>query len=109
MIRPVEMQMILPQANQVGMQQHNANQQGVVQNTQGAMQLAKEVQQQSETVIPKEDPELMEYRYDAKEKGNNSYEGQQRKRRKKRQETDSEQEEAQKKPENGWVNFDIKV
>lgn len=109
MIRPMEMQMILPQANQVGMQQHTANQHAAVQNAQGATELAKEVKQNSETVIPKEDPELMEYRYDAKEKGNNSYDGQMRKRKRKRKESDSEEESAQKKTEGGWVNFDIKV
>lgn len=109
MIRPVEMQMILPQANQVGMQQHHANQQASVQSAQGTTELAKEAQQNSETVIAKEDPDLMEYRYDAKEKGNNSYDGQFSKRRRKRQQEDSETDEDAKKPEGGWVNFDIRV
>lgn len=109
MIRPVEMQMILPQANQVGMQQHNANQHASVMNAQGDTQLAKEVKQNSETIISKEDPDLMEYRYDAKEKGNNSYDGQFGKRKRKRQEEDSREEKKQKQPEGGWVNFDIKV
>lgn len=108
MIRPVEMQMILPQSNQVGMQQHNADQHAVIQNAQSATQLAKEVKQNSETVIPKEDPDLMEYRYDAKEKGNNSYEGQPRKRKRKEQEPDSE-EGTGEKTEVPWVNFDVKV
>jgi len=71
--------------------------------------LAKEVKQQSETVIPKEDPDLMEYRYDAKEKGNNSYDGQPGKRKKRRQETEAEEKDTRKSPEGGWVNFDIKV
>lgn len=109
MIRPVEMQMILPQANQVGMQQHNQNQHAAVQSAQGATELAKEVKEQSETVIAKEDPDLMEYRYDAKEKGNNSYSGGSGKRRKRRQEADENEEKARKGPEGGWVNFDIKV
>lgn len=108
MIRPVEMQMILPQANQVGMQQHTENQHAAVQNAQGATQLAKEVKQNSETVIPKENPDLMEYRYDAKEKGNNSYEGQSRKRKRKSQDGDS-QESTKENTEIPWVNFDIKV
>ncbi len=109
MIRPVEMQMILPQANQVGIQQHNQNQHAAVQSAQGTTELAKEVKQQSETVIPKEDPDLMEYRYDAKEKGNNSYDGQPGKRKKRRQETEAEEKDTRKSPEGGWVNFDIKV
>ncbi|MBQ8147680.1 MAG: hypothetical protein IJ040_02690 [Lachnospiraceae bacterium] len=110
MIRPVEMQMILPQANQVGMQQHNANQHASVQSAQGANQLAKEVKESAETIIPKEDPDLMEYRYDAKEKGNNTYDEQFLKRRKKREESEAKEKEKQhSKPEGGWVNFDIKV
>lgn len=107
MIRPVDMQMILPQANQVGMQQHNANQHAAVQNAQSATQLAKEVKQNSETIIPKEEPELMEYRYDAKEKGNNSYDGQFAKRRRKKREDDKKNEKEQTGKD--WVNFDIKV
>ena len=75
MIRPVDMQMILPQTNNVSTQQHNANQHAVLQNAQGSAELAKEVRQQSEAVISKEGSELLEYRYDAKEKGNNSYDG----------------------------------
>lgn len=106
MIRPVEMQMILPQTNNVSTQHHNANQHAVLQNAQGSAELAKEVRQQSEAVIPKKDPELMEYRYDAKEKGNNAYEGK-RQKKKKRRETDSEV----KKNQTGgaWINFDIKI
>lgn len=107
MIRPVDMQMILPQANQVGMQQHNANQHAAVQNAQSATQLAKEVKQNSETIIPKEEPELMEYRYDAKEKGNNSYDGQFAKRRRKKRKDDKKNEKKQTGKD--WVNFDIKV
>lgn len=108
MIRPVEMQMILPQTNQVGMQQHTENQHAAVQSAQSTTQLAKEVKQNSETVIPKEDPDLLEYRYDAKEKGNNSYEGQSRKRKRKNQDGDS-QENTKENMEVPWVNFDIKV
>lgn len=108
MIRPVEMQMILPQSNQVGIQQHNADQHAAVQSAQGTTELAKEVKQNSETVIPKEDPDLMEYRYDAKEKGNNSYEGQSRKRKRKNQDSDS-REGTNETTEVIRVNFDVKV
>ena len=110
MIRPVEMQMILPQANQVGMQQHTENQHAALLNAQGTTELSKEVQQHSEMVIHKEDPDLMEYRYDAKERGNNTYDDFYAKKRKKRRASGEEAEEqSQKKPAEGWVNFDIKV
>lgn len=110
MIRPVEMQMILPQANQVGMQQHTENQHAALLNAQGTTELSKEVKQHSEMVIQKEDPELMEYRYDAKNQGNNTYDDFYAKRRKKRRSAEEEPEETeQEKPAQGWVNFDIKV
>lgn len=109
MIRPVEMQMILPQANQVGMQQHTANQHAAVQNAQGTMELAKEVKQNSESVIQKENPDLMEYRYDAKEKGNNTYDDFFAKKRRKKKTTEENEQSEADKPEGGWVNFDIKV
>ena len=50
----------------------------------------------------------MEYRYDAKEKGNNSYEGQKRRRRRGDRKEDS-QEDEKGKTETAWVNFDIKI
>lgn len=106
MIRPVEMQMILPQTNNVSTQQHNANQHAVLQSAQGSAELAKEVRQQSEAVISKDDTDLMEYRYDAKEKGNNSYEGS-RQKKKKRQEEDSKEGGGQ--TGGTWVNFDIRI
>ncbi len=107
MIRPVDMQMILPQTNNVSTQQHNANQHAVLQSAQGSAELAKEVRQQSETVISKDDSELMEYRYDAKEKGSNSYE--EGRRRKKRRNEKEASEEKEEQPGGSWVNFDIKI
>lgn len=106
MIRPVEMQMILPQTNNVSTQQHNVNQHTVLQNAQGSAELAKEIQQQAEAVISKDDTDLLEYRYDAKEKGNNSYEGG-RQKKKKRREDDSKADGGQ--TGGIWVNFDIKI
>lgn len=108
MIRPVEMQMILPQANQVGIQQHNENQHAAVQSAQGTNELAKEVKQSSETVIPKEDPNLLEFGYDAKEKGSNTYDDFFKRRRKKRQEKETSDEEKNKQ-DSTWVNFDIQI
>jgi hypothetical protein len=103
--------MIIPQANQVGIQQHSANQQAAIQSAQGTNELAKEVQQNAETVIPKEDPNLMEFGYDAREKGNNTYDDfflQRRKKRKKQDESE-EQKQGSDKKDRTWVNFDIQV
>ncbi|MBQ8982852.1 MAG: hypothetical protein IJ079_04615 [Lachnospiraceae bacterium] len=110
MIRPVEMQMIIPQANQVGMQQHNVNQHAAIQSAQGTTELEKEVQQNAETVIPKENADMMEFAYDAREQGSNTYDDFYAKRRKKRQE-DSEKSDDKDKKKQGdtWVNFDVQV
>ncbi len=112
MIRPVEMQMILPQANQVGMQQHNENQHAALQNAQGTNELSKTVQQNAETVIAKEDPNLMEFGYDAKEKGSNTYDDffQRRRKQRKMQENAKENtENDSKEHDSTWVNFDIQI
>lgn len=110
MIRPVEMQMILPQANQVGIQQHNENQHAVLQSAQGTNELAKEVQQSAESVIPKEDPNLMEFGYDAKEKGSNTYDDFfQRRRRKRHEQEKAEEKNSNDKQDSTWVNFDIQI
>lgn len=110
MIRPVEMQMIIPQANQVGMQQHNVNQHAAIQSAQGTTELEKEVQQNAETVIPKDNADMMDFGYDAREKGSNTYDDFYAKRRKKRQE-ESEDSGSKDKKKQGetWVNFDIQV
>lgn len=111
MIRPVEMQMILPQVNQVGMQQHTADQHASIQSAQGTNELTKTVEQNAETVIPKEDPSLMEFGYDAREKGKNSYDDFFAKRRKKRheKETAEAEERDRKAKDEKWVNFNIQV
>ena len=110
MIRPVEMQMIIPQANQVGMQQHHAEHHAAVQTAQGTNELEREVKQNAETVIPKENANLTELNYDARDKGSNTYDDFYAKRRKKRQELSEQELAEQKKKEGGtWVNFDIQV
>jgi hypothetical protein len=112
MIRPVEMQMILPQANQVGMQQHNVEQHAALQSSQGTNEFVKEVQEHAETVIPKEDPNLLEFGYDAREKGSNTYDDfflKRRKKRKAQEESKDSKEENNQNQDKAWVNFDIKI
>lgn len=91
MIRPIEMQMLLPQTENVGNTQHFENQRVVNENAFAANQMAKEVQHNSETVIPKDANEFAEYKYDAKEEGNGTY--QNPRKQKRRQNKDEELEE----------------
>ncbi len=91
MIRPIEMQMLLPRTESVGNTQQFENQRVVNENTFAANQVAKEVKHNSETVIPKDANEFAEYQYDAKEEGNGTYQDP-RKKKKRRQEDELDEE-----------------
>lgn len=73
MIRPVEMQMLLPRTESVGSTQQYENQKVVNENAYAANEVQREVKQNSETVIRKDANEFAEYQYDAKEEGNGTY------------------------------------
>ena len=94
MIRPIEMQMLLPRTESVGNTQHFENQRVVNENSFAANQVAKEVQHNSETVIPKDANEFAEYKYDAKEEGNGTYQNPKRQKRKPQEENLEESENA---------------
>lgn len=89
MIRPVEMQMLLPRTESVGNTQHNENQRPVNENAFAASEVAREVKHNSETVISKDDSKLKEYQYDASEEGNGTYKNP-KKRKKKNSKTEDE-------------------
>ena len=83
MIRPIEMQMLLPRTESVGSEKHFENRQIVNENHFAANEVQKEVQHNSETVIKKDANQIAEYQYDAKEEGNGTYQDSRRKRRQK--------------------------
>lgn len=83
MIRPIEIQMLLPRTESVGNNQHFENQRVLNENTHAAKEVAKEVKHNSETVIKKDANEFAEYQYDAKEKGNGTYKNPKRNRKNK--------------------------
>lgn len=91
MIRPIEMQMLLPQSESVGNTHHQENQKVVNGNINAATEVAKEVKHNSETVIPKDANQFAEYQYDASEEGNGTYSNP-RKRKKKKQSSEEENE-----------------
>lgn len=80
MIRPIEMQMLLPRTESVGTTQQHENQRVVNENAFAAREVAKEVKHQSETVIKKDANEFAEYHYDAKEEGRGTYQNPRKKR-----------------------------
>lgn len=89
MIRPIEMQMLLPRTESVGNNQQHENQRVVNENTYAANEVAKEVKHNSETVIKKDANEFAEYQYDAKEEGNGTYRNPQKRRKHKKEEEDA--------------------
>lgn len=100
MIRPIEMQMLLPRTESVGSNQQYENQRVVNENTYAANEVAKEVKHNSETVIKKDANEFAEYQYDAKEEGNGTYQNPRKhKRRKKETEEMADIEKVQGKTE----------
>lgn len=94
MIRPIDMQMLLPRTESVGNTQQFENQRVVNENSFAANQVAKEVQHNSETVIPKDANEFAEYKYDAKEEGNGTYQNPRRQKRKHKEDDLEESENA---------------
>lgn len=82
MIRPIETQMLLPRTESVGQSQQHENQKVVNDNTFAANEVAKEVKQNSETVVKKDSNEFTQYQYDAREEGNGTYENPKKKRKK---------------------------
>lgn len=94
MIRPIEMQMLLPRTESVGNTQQYENQRVVNENVNAAKEVAKEVKHNSETVIKKDANEFAEYQYDASEQGNGTYSNPRKGNRKRKQ--DVEKEEADK-------------
>lgn len=92
MIRPIEMQMLLPRSESVGNTQHQENQRVVNENINAANEVAKEVKHNSETVIKKDANQFAEYQYDASEEGNGTYSNP-RKRGKKKQSSEDEKEQ----------------
>lgn len=94
MIRPIDMQMLLPRTESMANTQQHENQSVVNTNLNAAAEVAKEVKHNSETVIKKDANAFAEYQYDASEEGNGAYSNPRKRRKKKK--NDDEQDEAAK-------------
>ena len=110
MIRPIEMQMLLPQSESVGNTQHQENQRVVNENMNAANEMAKEVKHNSETVIPKDANQFAEYQYDASEEGNGTYSNpRKRGKKKKSSEDENEQQTESREEENKQPRINIQI
>lgn len=110
MIRPIEMQMLLPRSESVGNTQHQENQRVVNENINAANEVAKEVKHNSETVIPKDANQFAEYQYDASEEGNGTYSNpRKRGRKKKSSEDEKEQQTEPREEENKQPRINIQI
>lgn len=90
MIRPLDMQMLLPRTESVGAEQHHENQQVVNNNQFAAVEAAKTEKHNSETVIKKDPNAFAEYQYDAKEEGKGTYQNPRGRRRASKEEEKKE-------------------
>lgn len=111
MIRPIEMQMLLPRSESVGNTQHQENQRVVNENINAANEVAKEVKHNSETVIPKDANQFAEYQYDASEEGNGTYSNPRKKRGKKKKSSEDENKQQADSPneENKQPRINIQI
>lgn len=99
MIRPIEMQMLLPQTESVGTEKHFENKQIVNENNFAANEVKKEVKHNSETVIQKDANQFAQYQYDAKEESNGEYHNFRRKQRKRKKEEAEDAKNSSKEKE----------
>ncbi len=95
------MQMTLPQSETAGNTRQFENQRVVNNNSFAANEVAKEVQHNSQTVIAKDANQFAEYRYDAKEKGNGTYQDP----RKRKRQIREDEEDLEENEETAFVNY----
>ena len=111
MIRPIDMQMILPRTESAGTERQVEQQKIANTNTDAATEVAKEIQHNSETVVQKDANAFTEYKYDAKEEGNGTYRNPKKKKKNQDEasedDNDTKKEATIKKKEPPRVNFQI--
>lgn len=88
MIRPIDMQMLLPRTESAGTEKQAEQQKIVNANTDAATEAAKEAQHNSEAVIQKDPNEFTEYKYDAREEGNGTYRNPRKRKKKQNEDND---------------------
>lgn len=84
-IRPVELSGILQRTQDVSTVKQNEDNRPVLQQQNMQAQFSKETVRQMQTVHQADDADNQQKRYDAKEKGSNEYEGNQKKKKNKKE------------------------
>lgn len=100
-ITPVEMISMAPKSQEASFMKHNEVQKPTVEQQQIAAKMNSEIRHNSNQAVPTNKSLNPEFRYDAKEKGNNSYDGKGKKQKKK----DSEKEKQQNAPSFGRIDI----
>lgn len=89
-MRPIDM-MMMPPKSQEATQSHQSNQHRMEHaQSQAHIHFSEEVRNKGQKTVEATPKDNDSYRYDAKEKGNNSYSGEQKKRKKKEEESEKE-------------------
>lgn len=102
-IRPIDMMMMPPKSQEASQLQQSNQQKLTHAQEQASFHFNAEVKHNTQRPVEATRKDNENYRYDAKEKGNNSYSGKQKKRKKK-----EEQEEAEEKISKSR-GFDMKI
>lgn len=97
MIRPIDMQMSINRTESVSQIQQQQNQRAAQEHMQFGHQVEKQVKKQQEIVIKKDSASFNEYKYDAKEKGNNEYQKKKDKKSKNEKKEENVEEKIEKK------------
>lgn len=109
-IRPVVLNGMIQRTQDIGNLKQQEDNKPVVQQQDISIQHEKREDQLAHQVQHTEEKENEGYRYDAKEKGNNQYEGDDGKKRKRRKESEKEQNKDGKVILKGYgSSFDIKI
>lgn len=81
-ITPIEIAAMAPKSQEVSYYRHQESQRPLTEQAQISHQQNNQIQQNSRQTVKTAKTDNMEYRYDAKEKGNTSYSGNQKKKQK---------------------------
>lgn len=106
MITPIEMYSMVPKSQEASMVQHGENARHVAQQQGGMQSLEQQARQNTQQTVHAANADNPEYRYDAREQGNSSYNPNSNKKKKKDEEEKNEKAEKKDFPHGG---FDIRI
>lgn len=103
-ISPVEMISMVPKSQEASYMKHSEVHKPITEQQVMATKMNQEIKHNSAQAVPTKKSVNQEYRYDAKEKGNNSYEGNKKKKK------DSKKEESgNEKNRSSFGGIDIRI